>query len=134
VTAAGADLVILAHGGGWDRRFQVSSLAAATAASGRRVDLVLFFAALAAWASDRWDALDPEPPVDASRLAGLDFPPLSELLAAGRADGRIRLWACSASARILGLDLEAVQERVDVVAGWQTFSRLVREAERVVTL
>jgi len=50
-----ADLLILAHGGSWDMRFQISALAASTAAAGERVDVALFFGALDAWVRGRWD-------------------------------------------------------------------------------
>lgn len=129
-----ADLLILAHGGSWERRFQVSSLAASTAASGRRVDLALFFAALDAWVGERWDTLDPEPPLSADRLELAAAPSLEAMLATARADGRLRLLACSASMRYLGLEVATVQERVDLIAGWQTFSKLALETPRTVTL
>jgi peroxiredoxin family protein len=127
-------LLILAHGGSWNMRFQISSLAASAAAAGERVDIALFFGALDAWARGKWDELDPEPPVSAERLESLGMPPLSEMLAAGREDGLIRLYACSASARMLGLDTAQVQASVDALLGWQSFSRMIQEAERVVTL
>lgn len=129
-----ADLLILAHGGSWDMRFQISSLAASAAAAGDRVDVALFFGALDAWAQGRWDELDPQPPVSTERLEALDMPPLSEMLAGGREDGMIRLYACSASARMLGLDTAQVQASVDALLGWQSFNRMIREAGRVVTL
>jgi peroxiredoxin family protein len=129
-----AALLILAHGGTWEMRFQVSSLAASVAAAGERVDVALFFAALDAWARDRWDDLDPAPPLSAERLETFDLPPLTEMLAPGREDGLIRLYACSASTRLLDLDTAAVQAKVDVLLGWQSFSRMIREAGRVVTL
>jgi peroxiredoxin family protein len=129
-----ADLLILAHGGTWEMRFQVSSLAASVAAAGERVDVALFFAALDAWARGRWDELDPAPPLTAERLASFGMPPLSEMLAPGREDGLIRLYACSASTRLLGLETAAVQAAVDVLLGWQSFSRMIRDAGRVVTL
>ena len=129
-----ADLLILAHGGSWDMRFQISSLAASAAAAGDRVDVALFFGALDAWARGGWDELDPQPPVSAERLEALDMPPLSEMLAGGREDGMIRLYACSASARLLGLDNAQVQASVDALLGWQSFNRMIREAGRVVTL
>ena len=129
-----ADLLILAHGCTWEMRFQVSSLAASVAAAGERVDVALFFAALDAWARGRWDELDPAPPLTAERLASFGMPPLSEMLAPGREDGLIRLYACSASARLLGLETAAVQAAVDVLLGWQSFSRMIRDAGRVVTL
>jgi len=129
-----ADLLILAHGGTWEMRFQISSLAASAAAAGERVDVALFFGALDAWVRGRWDALDPAPPLDAGRLESLAMPPLSEMLAPGREDGLIRLYACSASTRLLGLEAAAVQAAVDVLLGWQSFARMIREAGRVVTL
>jgi len=128
-----SDLMILAHGGGWEMRFQVSSLAASAAAAGEEVEIALFFAALDAWAAGRWDALDPSPPVSAQRLETLGMPPLSGLLAPGREAGAIRLYACSASSRILGLDMARVQEAVDAVLGWQTLSRMTATAGRVVS-
>jgi peroxiredoxin family protein len=127
-------LLILAHGGSWNMRFQISSLAASAAAAGERVDIALFFGALDAWARGKWDELDPEPPISAERLESLAMPPLSEMLAAGREDGLIRLYACSASARMLGLDTAQVQASVDALLGWQSFSRMIQEAGRVVTL
>jgi peroxiredoxin family protein len=128
-----SDLMILAHGGAWETRFQVSSLAASAAAAGEEVEIALFFAALDAWAGGRWDALDPEPPVSAERLETLGLPPLSALLAPGREAGSIRIYACSASSRILGLDMARVQEAVDAVLGWQTLSRMTATAGRVVS-
>jgi len=115
-------------------RFQTSSLAASAAAAGERVDVALFFAALDAWARGRWDELDPAPPLTPERLESCALPPLTEMLAPGREDGLIRLYACSASTRFLGLDPATVQSMVDVVLGWQSFSRMIRESGRVVTL
>jgi peroxiredoxin family protein len=128
------NLLILAHGGSWDMRFQITSLAASAAAAGERVDVALFLGALDAWARGRWDELDPRPPVSAERLEALGMPPLSEMLAPGREEGLIRLYACSASARMLGLDTAEVQASVDALLGWQSFSRMIQEASQVVTL
>ncbi|MBV8201468.1 MAG: hypothetical protein JOZ15_12670 [Acidobacteria bacterium] len=128
-----SDLMILAHGGSWEMRFQVSSLAASAAAAGEQVEIALFFAALDAWAAGRWDALDPAPPLTPERLEALGLPPLSSLLAPGRQAASIRVYACSASSRILGLDLAKLQESVDAVLGWQTLSRMTATAGRVVS-
>lgn len=129
-----ADLLILAHGGSWDMRFQITSLAASAAAAGDRVDVALFFGALDAWANGRWDALDPQPPLTSDQLESFDLPPLSEMLAQGREEGTIHVYACSASTRLLKLDTAKVQASVDALLGWQSFSRMIREAGRVVTL
>lgn len=129
-----ADLLILAHGGSWEMRFQISSLAASAAAGGDRVDVALFFASLDAWVRGRWDEIDPAPPLSVVRVESCGLPPLTEMLAQGREEGLIRLYACSASTRLLGLDAASVQAAVDVLLGWQSFSRMIREAGRVVTL
>ncbi len=129
-----ANLLILAHGGTWDMRFQITSLAASAAAGGDRVDVALFFGALDAWARGEWDALDPQPPVSADRLESLGIPPLTEMLAGGREEGLIHLYACSASVRLIGLDLAQAQASVDAILGWQSFARMIREAGQVVTL
>lgn len=126
-------LFILAHGATWEMRFQVTSLAASVAAAGDKVEVALFFGALERWVNGRWDDLDPAPPLTAEQVAAAQYPPLSEMLAPGRAEGLIRVYACSASSRLLGLDTAAVQQRVDAILGWQSFSRMIREAGRVVT-
>jgi predicted peroxiredoxin len=126
-------LLILSQGASWERRYQVSSLAASAASRGDAVDLCFFFAALDAWVRGGWDELDPEPPVERERLASLDFPPLTTLLDGARETGHLRTFACSASTRILGLEPPEVQARVDVLCGWQTFAKLIAETDRVVT-
>lgn len=128
------DLLLLAHAATWDARFQVSSLAATAAASGKTVHLALFFAALDAWVGDRWDELDPAPPLTAEGLQQVGPPSLTGMLTPAREEGDLRLYACSASMRFLGFSAQEVQEKVDVIAGWQTFQELVFEADRVVTL
>ena len=128
------DLLILAHAGHWEGRFQISSLTASRAAGGDRVDIALFFGALKAWADGAWDALDPQPPLTAERLESLDLPPLSEMLAPGRESGLVRVYACSASARFYDLDRARLQAAVDAVLGWQSFSQMIFDAGRVVSL
>ncbi len=128
------DLLLLAHAPTWDARFQVSSLAATAAASGKTVHLALFFGALDAWTRGRWDELDPAPPLTVERLAREGVPSLIRMLETAREEGRLHLYACSASMRFLGLPTLDVQQKVDVIAGWQTFQELVFEADRVVTL
>lgn len=127
------DLLILAEGGSWERRFQVSSLAALSAASGRSVSLALFFGALDAWVTGEWQRPDPSPPLTRERIEAVGAPPLAEMIEDARAGGHLTLYACSASMRFLGLSAGEVQARVDLIAGWQTFQKLVFEAGRVVT-
>lgn len=129
-----ADLLILAHADRWDGRFQISSLAASAASVGETVEIALFFGALDAWARGEWDRLDPAPPLTLERLEMANMPPLSSMLQSGRDAGTIRLYACSASARLLGLDLGTVQGSVDAILGWQSFAKRIADATRTVTL
>ena len=129
-----ADLLILAHADRWDGRFQISSLAASAASVGESVEVALFFGALDAWTRGQWDRLDPAPPLTEEQVEAANMPPLTSMLRAGREAGTIRLYACSASARLLGLDLGLVQESVDAVLGWQSFSQRIAEAGKTVTL
>ena len=133
-TPEAGHLLILAHAQSWEMRFQISSLAASEAAAGGRVDIALFFAALDAWVKGDWDRLDPSPPLSVEHIESLGMPSLESMIAGGRDDERIRLYACSASVRLLSLDTRTVQDRVDAILGWQTFSRLIHDASSVVTL
>lgn len=128
-----AKLLILAEASTWERRFQVTSLAASSAASGDRVDIALFFAALASWVDGSWDQVDPSPPLRRDAPALADYPPLSSLLEEGRRSGLIGVFACSASTRFLDLEPGRVQEKVDAIMGWPSFASMIRQAERVVT-
>ena len=128
-----ASILVLAHGGSWDRRYQVSALAASATTLGDSVELALFFGALDAWARGAWDRLDPAGPVTAEAIEATDFPPLSTLIEAARATGALTILACSASCRFLGLSPLQVQPTVDAIVGWQSFSQRITRCDRVVT-
>ncbi len=128
------NLFILAHAATWDGRFQVSSLAASAAATEQRVEIALFFAALASWVEGRWDDLDPAPPLTRAKLIAAQAPSLEAMLAPGREAGTIRLYACSASVRYLGLDAARVQAQTDAILGWQSFADKIARADRSITL
>jgi predicted peroxiredoxin len=127
-------LFILANGDSWDSRYQVAALAASAAALGDRVEIALFNSALSHWVEETWDRLDPAPPLTAERVEEVGFPSLSAMIDQARETGNLHLYGCSAAARLLGLDLGKVQERVDAVVGWQTFTQKIAQADRVVTL
>ncbi len=62
------------------------------------------------------------------------MPPLTSMIEPGRSQGLIRLYACSASMRLYGLDTGGTQAAVDAILGWQSFSRMIEKARSVVTL
>jgi len=125
-------LLIFLEGASWDRRYHASALAASATATGDDVELVLLSGALVAWVEEGgWNRLDPDPPLTAERIGAVAFPPLSTLLETARQTGRFRIYGCSASARLLDLDLDRVQDRVDAVLGWQSFASRIAKADRV---
>lgn len=124
-------LLLLAESANWDRRYQVSALAASATALGDEVEVAFFFGALDAWVRNAWDRLDPAPPLTAPAIEAIDFPPLSTLLEGARATGLLRLYGCSASVRLLGLDPALCLTRLDTLAGWPTFAQKIAAADRV---
>lgn len=128
------ELLILANGSSWESRYQITALAASAAIAGDRVKVALLNSSLGIWVRGEWDRVDPAPPIEVSRIEELGFPSLSSMLDQALATGNVTIYGCSAAARFLGLDLAEVQERVDALIGWQSFSRMIAKADRVVTL
>lgn len=94
----GGPLVILLHGEGWHARWLAVSLALTAAASGDRVELALFGAALRAWVEGRFDEGAPRE-ADGARVGSL-----AGMLEEGRRDLGLRLVACDTAVRLAGLD------------------------------
>ena len=133
-------LLLLCHSGGWDRLYQALSAATAAATAGGEATVVFFFGALNRLASGRLDAVELEPrqaeaeSALAARIDEVGVPELSQLLAAGRRTGRLRLLACSASTALMGLEKDRVAEVVDEIVGWPTVVLLMRESDQVLYL
>jgi len=118
-------VAIFLHSGAYDRIHQGLAIAAAAVAAGREVHLFFFW-----WALDRLlrddlgepDFSDAEAP-EAARDAAEDafasgYPTAAALLDAVRTSGRCTVYACSASAGLLGVRPDRVAEKVDRVVGW----------------
>jgi peroxiredoxin family protein len=110
--------------------YMLGAAAAAAAARGGQVEIALFFDALARWVREEWDDISEAGPF-AQEAASTGAPRLSELLAEGRREGAIKIYGCSASARWGGLELTAVERRVDALMGWTSFVGRMEEAETV---
>lgn len=118
-------VAVFLHSGDYDRVHQGLAIAAAASAAGREVDVFFFW-----WALERLVRGDlDEPEFDDPRLpqetreAAEDafesgYPSAAALLEATRAGGRCTLFACSASARLIGRRPDEVAEKVDQVVGW----------------
>ncbi len=134
-----APLCIFLHDRRYDRVFQALSLARAAQAMGRPAWLMLFYGALEAYVSGTWDD-----PTSIARDAGdaewavrlvrgfemSETPGLDELLATLRAgEPPLRVVACSASMRFLGLTAAEVQPKVDRIAGLVTMLEIAGDAQ-----
>jgi peroxiredoxin family protein len=130
-------LVIMAHSDGFDRFYQVASIALTAAVSGRPVAVVLYFWALKAVAEGRMDELVFSAATpgfsEAARekIATSNNPKPSEMLKMARESGKLKVLACSASMSYMGLELETVREVADEVVGLSTILRLSAQAGQI---
>jgi peroxiredoxin family protein len=115
-------VAIFLHSGDYDRLHQGAAIAAAATASGRTVQLFFFWWALEALLSNalgepRFEGANPV--VQAAEDAfDKGYPTAQALLSSARATGHCYVYACSASAGVLGRRPDEVASRVDQVVGW----------------
>ncbi|MBW7995654.1 MAG: hypothetical protein FVQ81_03565 [Candidatus Glassbacteria bacterium] len=131
-------LVIFAHSDGFDKLYQVASIALTAAVSGKPVVVVLFFWALRAVVGGTADepvfsACAPGAAEAARRkIATSNNPKPSEMLLMARESGRLKLFACSASMQFMDLELEDTRAAVNEVVGMSTILRLSEQAGEVI--
>ncbi len=131
-------LVIFAHSDGYDRLYQMASLALTAAHTGRQVTVVFFFWALEAFVSGRMDepvfAAESQSAAEQAkrRISTGNNPPPSEMLRMARETGLVKLYACSASVQYTGLDLAETASQVDEVVGLATILRLTLDGPNLI--
>ncbi len=127
-------LVIFAHSDGFDKLYQVASIALTASVSGRPVVVVLFFWALRAVVEGTTDELvfsacaPDAAKIAREKIATSNNPKPGEMLKMARESGRLKLFACSASMQFMGLELEDCRAAVDEVVGMSTILRLSQQA------
>lgn len=126
-------VAIFLHAGDYDRIHQGLAIAAAAAAAGRQVQIFFFW-----WALDRLVRGDlgeptfapqgvPERTIEAAEDAfETGYPHAADLLEAVRSTGKCTVYACSASARLIGRRQDEVAATVDQVVGWSTILALTQ--------
>ncbi|MEE9257081.1 MAG: hypothetical protein V3V56_07920 [bacterium] len=125
----GPGFVIFAHSGGYDRLYQVATLAASAAANGDDVRIILFFEALRRFAADDLD--DTRLPASCgeeglrieTRMREARAHSVSDLIDTARQTGRLKLYACAAQVKFLGLTAEDMEGVVDEVISLPNFLR-----------
>ena len=123
IKAQMSQFVIYAHSGEPERIHQVATLAASAAANGDEVHVILFFGALRRFVDDELDKAAP---------AGEDARgahSAEELIEAARRLGKLKLYACAAQPKLLGLAPEDVTDVVDEVISLPEFMRKTKGAE-----
>ena len=141
-------LVMFLHSHRYDRLLQAMSLVLTASSMGWHCNLFLFYGALASCVEGTWDEVNLASGV-ADEAHGLGSLPkwaaklqthfersgnlsLYEMLKKARAEsGGVRVCACSASCKSLGLDPTSVRQMVDEIVGLPTMLRVAEEAEHV---
>ena len=118
-----SQFVIYAHSSEPERIHQIATLAASAAANGEEVHVILFFGALKRFVDDDLDAALPA--VEGTRGAHS----AEELIESARRLGKLKLYACAAQPKLLGLAPEDVADVVDEVISLPEFMRKTKGAE-----
>ncbi len=127
--------IIYAHNATYDKLHQVATIALTASAMGKDVVIVLLFWTIKKLAEGRLDEIDFPPEYHryhdevARLLTERKVPLISEMLEEAKKVGNLRLIACSAGLEYMGVDSEAVAERVDDVMGLPAILTLAAGAE-----
>lgn len=113
-------LVVFLHGGGWEARYQATTLAVTAAALGDAVTVALFFEPLRLWAEGRFDAGAP-PEAAAARVASL-----TETLQEARRELGVQVVACDTALRLAGVAPERLAGTADGVRSLPSLWRLAQ--------
>ena len=118
-----SQFVIYAHSGEPERIYQTATLAASAAANGDEVHIILFFGALKRFVDDDLDLCLP------AGESGRGAHSAEELIESARRLGRLKVYACAAQPRLLGISAADVADVVDEVISLPEFMRKTKGAE-----
>ena len=113
-------VVLFLHSGDYDRVHQGLSIAAAAVATGRRVEIYLFWWALERFLQDRLDEPEFQPPREdvADRFEQRGMPTLRALREHLRESGLCTVHGCTGSLAALGGEPIADRQTIDGWVGW----------------
>ena len=118
-----SQFVIYAHSGEPERIHQIATLSASAAANGDEAHVILFFGALRRFVDDELDLCLPAG--EGARGAHS----AEELIESARRLGKLKIYACAAQPKLLGLAPEDVADVVDEVISLPEFMRKTKGAE-----
>ena len=127
--------VIYLHSGTYDKLYQAIMLAITAASMGSKVYIFLFFWALRKFANGKLDEIDY--PADLKNeekrlldtMKGKDPSVLTELIDEVGKMGNLEVYACSGAVKLMELDEEQVQSRVNDIIGLPTMLKMAEGAE-----
>lgn len=135
VSTPGPKVAVFLHSGEYDRVHQGLSIAAAAVASGRRVEVYLFWWALERFLQGRLDEPDFHPPREdvADRFETRRIPTLRQLLEHVRESGLGTVQGCTGSLGALGAEsLAGSQAEKGPIDGWVGWSAILQRTAGVV--
>lgn len=132
-------LVVFLHSHRYDRLYQAVSLLLSASSMGWSCHLFLFYGALGSYMAGTWDEVNitsaDDTAPDHTLQRGFEegnLPSLYGMLEKARGESsRLRVCACSASCKVLGVDIAAVREKVDEVVGLPTMLQIAENARHV---
>jgi peroxiredoxin family protein len=111
-------ILIFFHRGEYDALHQGLSIAAASVATNRKVELYFFWWALERLAKDRLDEPDLDRDDVNTTMELRSIPTLRQLLHVIRDSQMAHLFACSGSLASMGLNPSDIESKVDSLLGW----------------
>ncbi|MEE9584583.1 MAG: DsrE/DsrF/DrsH-like family protein [Candidatus Brocadiales bacterium] len=132
----GKKLAIFAHSGTYDKLYQTVTIAVTAASMGRDVYMFLFFWALKRFVEEGGlETMDFPPeygeegPALGQRMKALNPTSLQDMLDEVKKTGKIKVYACSASVKYMGLDDKKVMGKVDEVVGLPVILQMAEDSD-----
>ncbi|HHT9109887.1 MAG TPA: DsrE/DsrF/DrsH-like family protein [Candidatus Brocadiaceae bacterium] len=127
--------IIFAHSGTYDKLYQTITLAITAASMGKETYIFLFFWALKKFVNEEFDLtkLSTEFGEEGSQLSKrmreLNPISLKEILGEVRKMGNLKIYACTAAVKLMGLEEKTVKSKVDDIIGLTTILDIASGAD-----
>ena len=127
--------VIFAHSGGFDRLYQVATLALTASVMEKEVYIFLFFSAFKKFTSGEMDTIDVSPDFGMAIedfkkiLKEKNIPNISSMIRDAKNIGDVKIIACSAQLTLMGVKEKELGEFIDDVWGLPTILNTIKGAE-----
>ncbi len=127
--------ILFLHSGTYDKLYQAVMLATTAASMGNKVYIFLFFWALKKFVSDKLDEIESSVEIQGEDKRLIESAQhknsimLKELLNEVRKVGNLEIYACSGAVKLMELDEELVNSKVDDILGLPTMLKMAEGAE-----